>query len=184
MKQLVTSLSNAINNDLHIPIISREITVSENNIHTSCKKVTFKSTSENIFAFSLDYKFKEKIKIFPFFDQSLANITKVNDCIIFYVIKNKIHIFLVELKSNNLSDYKIQLQAGKNFVHYLNNMMNLVFQKNYFIDEKDIKCLVFTTRNMPQKQGTKKTNIEYENINGLNISYHPCGSTFQLDKFT
>jgi hypothetical protein len=57
--------------------------------------------------------------MFPFFNQSLGNITKANDGIIFYKNGNDIFVLLIELKSNNLGDYKKQLQAGKNFVNDL-----------------------------------------------------------------
>jgi hypothetical protein len=140
-------------------------------------------TSKNIFAFSLDYQLQNKYKMFPFFNQSLGNITKVNDGIIFYKNGNDIFVLLIELKSNNLGDYKKQLQAGKNFVNYLKNMLNLMFNKNYQIDKDNIRCIVFSTRKTQRKQGTKRENIKFAHINGLLISEQQCNQTFYIEKF-
>jgi hypothetical protein len=85
MQNLIANLSNVINSDLHIPIIYKEITINETKNDSSCKKVILKFTSsKNIFAFSLDYQLQNRCKRFPFFNQSLGDITKVNDGIIFY----------------------------------------------------------------------------------------------------
>lgn len=155
MQNLIANLSNVINSDLHIPIISKQITINEPKNDNGCKKVILKSTSKNIFAFSLDYQLKDKCKMFPFFHQSLANITKVNDGIIFYKKDNDIFVLLIELKSNNLGDYTKQLQAGKNFILYLINMLNLTFNKNYQIDNNNIRCIIFS-KNTKKKRNKKR----------------------------
>jgi hypothetical protein len=98
MQELIANLSNAINSDLHIPIIYKEITITETRNDSCCKKVILKLTSKNIFAFSLDYQLQERCKMFPFFNQSLGDITKVNDGIIFYKNGNNIFVLLIELK--------------------------------------------------------------------------------------
>ncbi len=183
MQNIITNLSNIINSDLVIPIISKEITINEIKNESGCQKVILKLTSKNIFAFSLDYQLQNKCKMFPFFNQSLGNITKVNDGIIFYKNGNDIFVLLIELKSNNLADYKKQLQAGKNFVLYLKNMLNLMFNKNYQIDKDNIRCIVFSTRKTQRKQGTKRENIKFANINGLLISEQQCNQTFYIEKF-
>ncbi len=183
MQNIITNLSNIINSDLVIPIISKEITINEIKNESGCQKVILKLTSKNIFAFSLDYQLQNRCKMFPFFNQSLGNITKVNDGIIFYKNGNEIFVLLIELKSNNLGDYKKQLQAGKNFVNYLKNMLNLMFNKNYQIDKDNIRCIVFSTRKTQRKQGTKRENIKFANINGLLISEQQCNQTFYIEKF-
>ncbi len=183
MQNLITNLSNIINSDLVIPIISKEIAINEIKNESGCQKIILKLASKNIFAFSLDYQLQNRCKMFPFFNQSLGNITKVNDGIIFYKNGNDIFVLLIELKSNNLGDYKKQLQAGKNFVNYLKNMLNLMFNKNYQIDEDNIRCIVFSTRKTQRKQGTKRENIKFDNINGLLISEQQCNKTFYIEKF-
>lgn len=174
MQNLITNLSNIINSDLVIPIISKEIAITEIKNESGCQKIILKLASKNIFAFSLDYQLQNRCKMFPFFNQSLGNITKVNDGIIFYKNGNDIFVLLIELKSNNLADYKKQLQAGKNFVLYLKT-----FNKSYQINEDNIRCIVFSTTQ--RKQGTE--NIKFDNINGLFISEQQCNETFYLEKF-
>jgi hypothetical protein len=175
-------MSSSINNDLILPLTSKKIEVRESK-DTSCKSIVFKSTSKNIFAFSLDYQLSKGCKIFPFFNQSLGNINKVNDAIILCEKDSEYYLLLIELKSNNLGDYKKQLQAGKNFSLYIISMLNLVFAKNYEIKDENIRCLVASTRKTPRKQGSKRKNIKYEIVNGLNIAEINCNSTVQIEKF-
>jgi len=136
MKQILINLSNTINSDLHLKIVSKEITITENKSDAICKKVNFKSTTNNIFAFSLDYDMSNRCKIFPYFNQSTVGINKVNDGIIFYIKNSEIYVLIIELKSTNLSDYKKQLQAGKIFVLYLLEILNNSFSKKYILKEK------------------------------------------------
>ncbi|HFU75783.1 MAG TPA: hypothetical protein ENK66_05990 [Arcobacter sp.] len=183
MQHLIANLSNAINTDLHIPITSKEIRINETKNDSGCKKVILKSTSKNIFAFSLDYQLKNKCKMFPFLNQSLGDITKINDAIIFYKNGNDIFVLLIELKSKDLGDYTKQLQAGKNWVLYLTSMLNLTFNKNYQIDNNNIRSIVFSTRKTQRKKGTKRENIKFDKINDLLISEQQCNETFYIEKF-
>jgi hypothetical protein len=57
-------------------------------------------------------------------------------------------------------------------------MLNLTFNKNYQIDDDNIRCIVFSTRKTQRKKGTKRENIKFENINGLLISEQQCNETF------
>ena len=186
MQNLITNLSYTINSDLHIKINSKEIKIIEpknKDKEGSCQKIILKVASKSFFAFTLDYDLKDKCKMFPFFNQSLGDIKKANDGIIFCKKDNTIYVLLIELKSDNLGDYKKQLQAGKNFTLYLQNMLNMVFNKSYKIKEENIKCLVFTTRITPRKQKSSRRNILFQNINGLNISELQCNETYYIEKF-
>ncbi|MDM8560810.1 hypothetical protein [Candidatus Parabeggiatoa sp. HSG14] len=69
MHELLTNLSNIINPNLVIPIISKEITINEIKNESGYQKVILKLTSKNIFAFSLDYQLQNRCKMFPFFNQ-------------------------------------------------------------------------------------------------------------------
>jgi len=84
MKQLLTNLSNTINEDLVIPFVSNEIEIREE--RSKCKKITLKSRRKNIFAFSLDKNLDNRCKMFPFFNQKTKIITKANDGIVFILI--------------------------------------------------------------------------------------------------
>jgi len=181
MTQLITNLSNTIHKDLIIPFISNEIEIKENG--AECKKVILKSKRKQIFAFSLDTNLDNRCKMFPFLNQTTPLVNKVNDGIIFYLNNNKIFILLIELKTNNLGDYKKQLHSGKNFALYLLKILNNSFTKNYTVEDKNIKCLVFSLRKTARKQGTKRTNITYQNIDGLNIAELQCNDNHIIEKF-
>ena len=181
MTQLLTNLSNTINKDLIIPLVSGELEFTEEN--AECSKIILKSKRKNIFAFSLDKNLTKRCDMFPFFNQTTPLINKVNDGIVFYINDNKIFILLIELKSNNLGKYKKQLQAGKIFVSYLLEVLNNSFSSTYTLQEENIKCLVFSLRKTVRKQGTKRTNISYEYIDGLNITELQCNDNHIIEKF-
>ena len=184
MKQFLNNLSNTIDNDFTIPLISGEVKIIEDQSQAKCKKVILKSLSKQFFAFTLDRSLDNRCKIFPFFNKSTALINKVNDGIVFYINNNQIFVFLVELKSNHLGEYQEQLQAGKVFVYFLLGIINNAFSKNYVLEEKNIKCLVFSVRKTARKQGTKRKSIKYEQINGLNIANDlQCHQTYYIENF-
>jgi hypothetical protein len=181
MTQLLTNLSNTIHQDLIIPFIRDEVEIKEEN--SECKKVILKSKRKQIFAFTLDINLNNRCKMFQFLNQSTPLVNKVNDGIIFYINDNKIFVLLVELKSNNLGDYKKQLHAGKLFVSYLIGILNNSFAKNYTIKEENIKCLVFSLRKTARKQGTTRSKIAYAKDNGLNIAELQCNDKHIIEKF-
>jgi len=181
MKQLLINLSNTINKDLIIASISDELIFRED--RAMCKKVILTSKRKNIFAFSLDKSLDNTCKMFPFFNQGTTSLNKVNDGIIFYLNNNQIYVLLIELKTNNLGEYKKQLQAGKSFVLYLLEVLNNTFASTYKIKEENIKCLIFSLRKTARKQGSKRKNIEYEKINGLNIAELQCNDNHIIEKF-
>jgi len=181
MTQLLTNLSNTIHKDFIIPVVSGELEIIED--VAECKKVILKSKRNQIFAFSLDKKSSKNCKIFPFFNQTTPLINKVNDGIVLCKNDNKIFVLLIELKTNNLGEYKKQLQAGKNFILYLIEVLNNSFPSNYEIKDENIKCLVFSLRKTIRKQGTKRSNITYEKIDGLNIAELQCNENHIIEKF-
>jgi len=181
MTQLLTNLSNTINEDLIIPLVSGELEFTEDD--AECSKVILKSKRKNVFAFSLDKNLTKRCDMFPFFNQATPLINKVNDGIIFYKNDNKIFVLLIELKTNNLGQYKKQLQAGKNFIFYLIEVLNNSFTSHYEIKEENIKCLVFSLRKTARKQGTKRHNITYKKTGGLNIAEFQCNDNHIIEKF-
>lgn len=184
MKQFLSNISNTIHQDFIIPVGSGEVEIKEEQSEAKCKKVILKSQSKQVFAFSLDRNLVNRCKVFPFFNKSTALIHKVNDGIVFYINNNQIFVLLVELKSNHLGKYQEQLQAGKVFVYFLLGILNNAFAKNYVIEEKNIKCLVFSVKKTARKQGTKRKAIEYEQINGLNIANDlQCHKTYYIENF-
>lgn len=181
MTQFLSNLSDTINSDLLLTQTSKEIELSE--ATADCKKVILTSSSKKFFAFSLDRQFAHSCKMFPFFKQSTSVINKVNDGIIFYIKNNEIFVLLIELKSNHLSEYKKQLQAGKNFVFYLQSILNSSFSKSYIIKDNNIKCLVFSLRKTARKQSSSRKKIKYKLDCGLNIAELECNETHHIEKF-
>ncbi len=51
------------------------------------------------------------------------------------------------------------------------------------VKRKNIKCLVFSLRKTARKYGTKRINIDYENINGLNMAEFHCNDSHIIEKF-
>jgi tyrosine-protein phosphatase YwqE len=180
MTHLLTNLSNTIQKEFIIPVISRELEFRENN--SPCNKVILKSSRNQIFAFSLDKSLGKNCKIFPFFCNT-ATLNKVNDGIVFCINNNEIFVLLIELKTANLGDYKKQLQAGKLFILFLEGILNNSFSSKYKIKEENIKCLVFSLRKTERKQATSRTKITYQNINGLNIAELQCNDNHIIEKF-
>lgn len=188
MKELKCNLEETINNELIIPRESNHIIkFTENNPESKCKKVILKSTRKNskeiFFAFSLDKSIDDNKHMFPFFNQRTKRIKRVNDGILFYIKDDKIFILLIELKSKCISGYTKQLQAGKNFVLYLLEVLNSSFDKKYKIEKENIKCVLFSLRDIPKKDTTKKNNVQYQTKNGLQISCLRCNETYRMKKF-
>lgn len=181
MKKFLRNVSDTIHKDLIITNVSDEFEIEESN--AACKKIVLKSKRKNIFAFSLDQNLNNRCKMFPFFNQETPHVNKVNDAIFFYINDSKIFVLLIELKTNNLGNYKKQLQSGKNFVGYLIEVLNNSFSKAYRVEEENIKCLVFSVRKTVRKQGTKRTNVSYENIDGLYIAELQCNDSHFIEKF-
>ena len=86
MTRLLTNLSNTINKNFIIPLVSGELEIIESD--AECKKVILKSKRNQIFAFSLDKNPSGNCKIFPFFNQTTPLINKVNDGIVLYKNNN------------------------------------------------------------------------------------------------
>jgi len=115
MQNLIPNLARIINSDLHIKMRDKVIEIIETKENASCKKVTFNSTNKNIFAFSLDKQLNNKCKMFPFFNQLEGELSKVTDSIIFCKQETTIFVLLIELKSNNLNQYRTHLRSLRNF---------------------------------------------------------------------
>lgn len=180
MINLCNYLTQAIATTNHINIQSGKIEITENNTNNVCKKVVFNINTQRTFAFTLDIK---NTYMFPFFNKSLGIINKSNDGIIIIVHNNTIHVLLVELKSNVPGDFEQQLKNGKSFVKYLIEMINITFKKEYVLDEKNIKSILMSTRKVKHKTGFKRTNVQYLNRNGLQLTEQQCNKEFYIQQF-
>ena len=61
---------------------------------------------------------KEEARKFPYFTD-IADLKKMNDCIIFCLHNCQLYVFLIELKSRNTNEVKKQLDAGKVFANFI-----------------------------------------------------------------
>jgi len=141
-----------------------------------CEKVEIQ-TSKKVFALSLD----SGVKVFNCFNDSVENITKKNDGILIYQEKNKFVVLLIELKSLSEGTYLKQLKAGRNFIEYLINQINLFYQIS--IQESDLvfRGLLFKIfRTTPSKGTTKRDKLEFKDAEGLLVARLVCNAQYKL----
>jgi hypothetical protein len=144
-----------------------------------CKKVEIQ-TSQKVFALSLD----NGCNAFNCFNKSIENITKKNDGVLIYKDTGKFVVLLIELKSLSKGTYLKQMKAGKNFIEYLIKQINLFYEIN--IKESDLifRGLLFKIfRNTPLKGTTKRSKLEFTDVNGLSVARLACNSQYNLQKF-
>lgn len=135
-------------------------------------------TSNQTFALSLD----NGKKVFGCFDSSIANITQVNDGVIFFKKNDTFVVLLIELKSRNSGDYLNQLKSGRNFINYVIEQINL----NYPLCIKKIEfrgVLFDLGRKSVAKTTTSRTPLKFENRNGLMCLTVACNREYRLEQF-
>lgn len=144
------------------------------------------------FCFSIDHK--DKVGgydfVFPFFNTdkttNISGLRSKNDAIIICQIEQQIHVFLIELKSENKGKYLQQLELSKIFVNFVIDRFNLVNQSCQ-IKKEDItfKGILFRCRKRSGKGTTrKKDKAEFENRQAsFLIAEEPCHDTYRLQYF-
>jgi len=132
--------------------------------------------SNKTFALSLD---NNKV-VFNCFNSAVKKITKKNDAILFFIKKQYLIVLVLELKSDNPKGYLEQLKAGKNFVEYLLNQIDLFYKIK--IDKTKIlyRGILFKTKKSPSKGTTKKRGLIFEDRNGLYCASLECNRTYKL----
>lgn len=184
MNDLISTVNNTINSKLIIPIISNEITISEDKDNTKCKQISLRCGNKNRFiAFTLDTCIPKNNHRFPFFNQAQGIINKANDGIILHIKDNELYVLLVELKSDNLGMYLKQLKCGISFTKYLINIINIAFNKSYTLNESNIRCIIASTRKTVRKTGTKRENINFNVIDNLLVTEQQCNQTQDINKY-
>lgn len=183
MSSLLVELSNVINENLKIPIVSKEINIEEDDEQTTCKNLKFICNNNKYFAFTLDRCIPRNAHRFPFFNQSQDVINKANDSIIVHDNNGEIYILLVELKSDNLGTYLKQLKCGKSFIEYIFNIINIKYSKNYVINDDNVRCVVATTRRTVRKPSFKRQNVSFEIRNNMKVTEQQCNEVHHICKF-
>lgn len=143
-----------------------------------CEQVVI-NTTQKVFTLSLDIK---GLTPFKCFNSSREKYTKKNDGILLCKKDKKLIILLIELKSDNLGQYLKQLKAGKNFVKYLINQINLFSELNILNEDIIYKGIVFHTKRVPFKGTTRKQKLIFEDRNGLSCGELNCNATYPLAK--
>lgn len=141
-----------------------------------CKSVKIHNSGQS-FALSLD----NGKRVFSCFDSSVADVTKVNDGVIFFKKEDRFVVLLIELKSKNSGDYLKQLKSGRNFISYVINQINL----NYPIDIRNIEyrgVLFDLGRQSVSKNTTKRTSLKFEDRNGLLCLNVKCNNEYKLQQ--
>ncbi len=99
--------------------------IIEEDTSCSCKWVEISIKNlPSTFCFSIDYKDKGGFDfVFPFFNTdkttNISGLRSKNDAIIICQINQQIHVFLIELKSENKGEYLQQLELSKIFVNFV-----------------------------------------------------------------
>ena len=105
---------------------------------------------------------------FPFLKTDVARLTCKCDLIVFVPdeLKNRLLIFLVEMKSLNAQKSEIQMLSSREFARYLVGLMKLHGLGNF---EPEYRGVLIRTRRTPSKATTRQRDIQFENRGGLDV---------------
>lgn len=173
------------NNEQILKIIEEDASCSCEWVEISIKNLP------STFCFTIDHKDKGgSDSVFPFFNTNettrIKGLRSKNDAIIICQIEQQLHVFLIELKSENKGEYLQQLELSKIFVNFVIDRFNLVNQSCQ-IKKEDItfKGILFRCRKRSGKGTTrKKDNAQFENRQAsFLIAEEPCHNTYRLQYF-
>ncbi|KFJ43394.1 hypothetical protein IBE48_02705 [Francisella philomiragia] len=166
MSDFIENIKKVINKDICINSIENIFEIKEGSKESKCKVVKLNNIGVDSFAFSLDGS--DSHKKFPFFDHRCPKITSVNDAILFVVTQKNIFVFIIELKTQNISSLPKQIKAGEHFLDYLINMTNFSFDEEYSVEKR---VLLFSCRKQAKKMTTRKNNLtfKYESTDFTNL---------------
>ena len=166
--------------------------ISEVQLQAKCQWVKIKlKKSVPSFCFTVDFKREKNMgdPVFPFFNVDKFGLCAKNDLILICNKPNKTYVVLIELKSENQGYYLKQLKASKIFVDFVIDRLNLIGNKDEYIDKSQLEYrgVLFnlkqrTTQGITRKND-KKNKINFEERNGLLVAELPCHDTYQLQQF-
>ena len=153
MKSLPYFLKDAISEEFHFPHVKGDkntLRLIEDQVPLASVDIKIKN-SDNIYCFSFDKKRQPKSgdAIFPFFNASEEGLCTKNDYILVYQKGSQVYVFLIELKSKNITGYLNQLRAGKLFVQFIIDrikLCNSVIHKMF--DKKEPPVALHETQNI------------------------------------
>lgn len=132
---------------------------------------------------ALHYKlYKDDLKLIPFFDVSIKNLTRLCDDMIFYPHKDKFYVFVCELKTTNTEGASKQVQAAEILAKYIVAMA--VRQLNFQKFDVEYRALIFSTSNTMEfdtNMANPQPYLKYSN--GLKYKHLQLGTNFHLESF-
>jgi hypothetical protein len=105
---------------------------------------------------------------FPFFDPKEVGLLKRNDAIFFSAQKGDLFVFLIEMKQGHKGDYLLQLKAGRVFVKFILEMLELHDKcvsvvANFF----GVLCHEPVRKSVDKETTRHGARYSFENRNGL-----------------
>ena len=178
-----------ITDKFHISPIEDMLCIREEKIDAKCQwvKIKTKNSLPN-FCFSIDHPRKkgDLDSIFPFFNVEQSGLCIKNDAILICQKKSDVYVFLIELKSNDKSEYLQQIKAAEIFSNFVIDRLNASKNPDFFINKEKIKFrgLLFKCRRVGREGTTrKKHKVQYQNRQELLVTENPCHQLYHLNQF-
>ncbi|RKZ39789.1 MAG: hypothetical protein DRR16_31935 [Candidatus Parabeggiatoa sp. nov. 3] len=129
---------------------------------------------------ALAYKFDKKgFEIYPVLKNEVALVNKVCDYVIFYPHKERLFVFLCELKTTNITGSSKQVQATEIFASCLVKIAQMYL--NFRVFNVEYRSLIFSTRTIKSITNNKMKQPYLEYPNGLKHKHLRAGEICQLD---
>jgi len=170
---------------LHIDENNR-LDLREEQVDAKCRWVNIQlKNSLSTFAFSIDVprKTNEKDPVFSFFNVEKEGLCSKNDAILVCQRENKIHVFLIELKSINKGKYLKQLNSSKVLFEFIVDRMKLI---NIPVNKDQIEyrgILFCCPRRGAEEPTRKKFKASFDDRNGLQVTEMYCHNTYRIQQF-
>lgn len=186
-------LSNIINKDLHFNPENKQL-LRLIELKTEEKlSVDIRFDDYHVFCFSIDKdrdsKISSKDLIFPFFNPTETGVLSKNDFIIIAQKKSKVCVFLIELKSTNLTGYLKQLHSARVFMQFVLDKAHIC-HPDFKSDglEFEYKGILFSktpVSNKPDEEKSKSKNkkLLFEDIKGLLVTKQSYDNVYYLSQF-
>ena len=160
----------------------------KNYIHVKQDKLTEEEKDQKGKKFKVEYEinkprevetalYKFDYNTFPFFSE-IKGLKKMCDYILFAQEREWLHVFLIELKLSNTESALQQLNAAKEFVHFILNSA-LRVNSNSKIEHYKVRKIRIVDKNAHKKRTTKMSDKDFEYKDDY-LDYK-C-DTFQLRK--
>ena len=171
----LTKTVNVIKADFKNSFLGGQITLQD----STSKPVNLSKTGTFV-CIQPDKKIKDWKNNFPFFETSVVSSCSVSDHLIFYPKKDKLFVFIVELKSSNPTGAISQVRASLELSKYICGTVSRLL--NYPKTQIEYRGLIFSSKT-PFKGNTKSKNLGYfdDPISNLKFRHLQSGNNYDLD---